>query len=526
MAPPSFRSKIASLVTTAGLFLAREVAGAGFNGNNNIALYWGQNSYGQAVGPLAQQSLATYCANTDIDIIPMAFLVQVTSGISGEPVLNFANSADTCTLFPGTGLFDCPEIGEDIIRCQQVYGKTILLSIGGGAYTEGGFASEAAAIAAAELVWNTFGPVNSSVPVVVPSTSSASVGSTAMSTPSSTQTMVSTRTSTMNWTSSVISTTISLIRPTATQPPYNNTAMESQGPTVTPTGFASTANGTFPTPTALPNITTSSPPNATNPTQPFQVLTTFETTLVTLVELTTLINNNLPPTQALDLDLLPRATPNPTNPLPTPSLSPEKRQSPLPPILRPFHAAVIDGFDLDLESPTTNFLPFALHLRALMSASSPATTTTKPFYLTAAPQCPYPDLATTPLLNSTQVSLDALFVQFYNNPCGVQSFAPGTAIQEIFNFDVWDAWAQGRKDGVQVFLGVPAGLTAAGSGYEDVGGLSGIIEYCRGFASFGGVMAWDASQVYANGGWLQGVRAVLNEGAAEGRKLVRRAWRA
>ena len=41
---------------------------------------------------------------------------------------------------------------------------------------------------------------------------------------------------------------------------------------------------------------------------------------------------------------------------------------------------------------------------------------------------------------------------------------------------------------VKVYLGVPAGQTAAGSGYMDVDSLKPIIQYCQKFASFGGVM--------------------------------------
>ena len=35
---------------------------------NNIAVYWGQNSFGASSGSAEQQPLATYCANTDIDV--------------------------------------------------------------------------------------------------------------------------------------------------------------------------------------------------------------------------------------------------------------------------------------------------------------------------------------------------------------------------------------------------------------------------------------------------------------------------
>ncbi|KAK5120403.1 hypothetical protein LTR85_006342 [Meristemomyces frigidus] len=288
----------------------------------------GQNSYGQGSGTLAQQTLATYCANTDIDIIPMAFLYQITTGEGGEPVLNFANQQNDCTTFDDTELIDCPQIGADITTCQQEYGKTILLSVGGATYTEGGFSTEDAATAAAQELWAMFGPEQ---------------------------------------------------------------------------GGSST--------------------------------------------------------------------------------------------LRPFGGAVIDGFDFDFETTVTNTLPFANELRSLMSSD-----TSKSYYLTAAPQCPYPDAADNPMLDGT-VSFDAIFVQFYNNYCGLGSYVAGAAEQTNFNFDVWDTWAKSTSlnPDVKVFLGVPADTTAAGSGYTSPTGLQPIIEYCKTFSSFGGVMMWDASQASTRG---------------------------
>ncbi len=50
---------------------------------------------------------------------------------------------------------------QDIQTCQGTYGKTILLSIGGATYTEGGFSSASAAVAAANQVWAMFGPAQS-----------------------------------------------------------------------------------------------------------------------------------------------------------------------------------------------------------------------------------------------------------------------------------------------------------------------------------------------------------------------------
>lgn len=122
------------------------------------------------------------------------------------------------------------------------------------------------------------------------------------------------------------------------------------------------------------------------------------------------------------------------------------------------------------------------------------------------------------------VEFDAVFVQFYNNYCGLQSFTPGDTVQNNFNFNTWDEWAKNgsANPNVKIFLGVPAGPTAAGSGYMPVSGLTPIIDYVRGFSSFGGIMMWDASQAYANSGFLPGVKGALQAPLGAVRRTVPR----
>ncbi|KYG42554.1 glycoside hydrolase family 18 protein [Acidomyces richmondensis BFW] len=306
--------------------------------SSNVVVYWGQDSFGASGGFPEQQRLAYYCANSEIDVIIMAFLDQITSGLGDQPVLNFANQQMNCSTFSGTETINCPQIEEDITSCQQTYGKTILLSIGGAAYTEGGFFSSDAAISAARDLWAMFGP-------------------------------------------------------------------EQSGSSVN----------------------------------------------------------------------------------------------------RPFGNAVIDGFDLDFESTVSNMVPFANELQSLMDADSGNT-----YYLTAAPQCPYPDVADNPMLSSS-VRFDAIWVQFYNNYCGLDAYVVGGSTQDEFDFSVWDNWAKtvSANPDVKVLLGIPASSTAASSGYQPLSVLDTIIQYCKQFSSFGGVMMWDVSQAYANSGFISGVNSAL-----------------
>lgn len=112
--------------------------------------------------------------------------------------------------------------------------------------------------------------------------------------------------------------------------------------------------------------------------------------------------------------------------------------------------------------------------------------TSRKYYLTSAPQCPFPDAANDVML-SGGVPFDAVFVQFYNNYCGIQSYVAGAANQWNFNFQTWDTWAKTKSANrnVRVFLGVPASPTAAGSGYLNASQLAGVVKYCKGFSSFG-----------------------------------------
>ena len=91
--------------------------------------------------------------------------------------------------------------------------------------------------------------------------------------------------------------------------------------------------------------------------------------------------------------------------------------------------------------------------------------------------------------------------------------------------NTWDNWAktQSKNPNVKVLLGVPASPSAAGSGYASPSTLSGIISYCKTFSSFGGVMMWDASQAYANNGFLDSVKGTLTSSS---KKMLAREWAA
>ncbi|KAF8632283.1 hypothetical protein AX15_002019 [Amanita polypyramis BW_CC] len=169
---------------------------------------------------------------------------------------------------------------------------------------------------------------------------------------------------------------------------------------------------------------------------------------------------------------------------------------------RPFGNAVLDGIDLDIEGGgSAGFFAFVTQLRSLMTAGS------KQYYITAAPQCPFPDANLGSVLNA--VSFDAVYVQFYNNYCGNNN-------PSSFNFATWDKWAksQSPNPNVKVYLGAPASFSAAGFGYVDAATLGNLAVSTRSqYSSFGGVMLWDASQAYANNRYHIAVKNALISGS-------------
>ncbi|KAH6672159.1 glycoside hydrolase superfamily [Halenospora varia] len=139
-------SPIHALLASAAIYATNCVAGFTSSSSSNIAIYWGQNSINLASGPSAQKRLAYYCANTNANIIPIAFLTSLTN-----PTVNVANQGATCTM-----------ISEDIQVCQSQFNKTIILSLGGATYAEGGFTSSTQAISSAQQIFSIFGPPSSS----------------------------------------------------------------------------------------------------------------------------------------------------------------------------------------------------------------------------------------------------------------------------------------------------------------------------------------------------------------------------
>ncbi|OJT03206.1 Chitinase 1 [Trametes pubescens] len=180
--------------------------------------------------------------------------------------------------------------------------------------------------------------------------------------------------------------------------------------------------------------------------------------------------------------------------------------------IRPFGGAVLDGIDLDIEGGgTTHFAAFVNQIRSHAAGAN------KQYYVTAAPQCPFPDAFLGTVLNA--VAFDAVYVQFYNNFCGLTNFNNPNA----WDFDQWDSWAKNTavNKNVKIYIGAPASPSAAGSGYVDATTLANIaLETRSQFSSFGGIMLWDASQAFANNRYDAAIKNAIRQGSGGGSTSV------
>ncbi|KAK9672541.1 hypothetical protein RND81_12G106900 [Saponaria officinalis] len=144
---------------------------------------------------------------------------------------------------------------------------------------------------------------------------------------------------------------------------------------------------------------------------------------------------------------------------------------------RPFGTAVLDGIDFDIEAGTN--ANWDVLAKALQGNSTPQ----KKVYLSAAPQCPFPDMH---LSNAIDTGVfDFVWVQFYNNPMAACQYNGDTT--QLLNS--WTQWS--TVNAGQVFLGIPAAADAASNGYipPDVL-ISQVLPTIKSSPKYGGVMLW------------------------------------
>lgn len=175
---------------------------------------------------------------------------------------------------------------------------------------------------------------------------------------------------------------------------------------------------------------------------------------------------------------------------------------------KPFGDVILDGFDLDIENheyPSTYYIDFAKKLRKNFKDSP------KEFFLSAAPQCLYPEENMQEILDSDEVFFDFLFIQFYNNgkECNANT--------NNFNYEIWiKQYAMkhgkngegGEEKFPKLFMGLPADSSKAGAvnGYiqsrqqlvNKIGTVLSLESKLGNKHYFGGISLWEASLGYNN----------------------------
>lgn len=145
---------------------------------------------------------------------------------------------------------------------------------------------------------------------------------------------------------------------------------------------------------------------------------------------------------------------------------------------RPLGNATLDGIDFNIELGSTQYYEDLAHSLKKYNKKGGGKV-----YLSAAPQCPYPDRFLEKALNTGL--FDYVWVQFYNNrPC---QYSSGN-ITNLLNS--WNLWTTSMNEGL-IFMGLPAAPQAAGSGYMPPDVLaSQVLPVIKRSSKYGGVMFW------------------------------------
>ncbi|KAJ2730302.1 Chitinase 2 [Coemansia sp. BCRC 34962] len=164
---------------------------------------------------------------------------------------------------------------------------------------------------------------------------------------------------------------------------------------------------------------------------------------------------------------------------------------------RPFDDAIIDGVDLDFEqSSQMNIIQFANNMNQLFKSG------TRKYYLTAAPQCPFPDANLGNLL--AQAYVDMAFIQFYNSGWCDNSKYGLPRWPQSMNYYMWDAaWHNNTfaNPNMKLYVGATAGQNAGNpSSYVSPDFFASELQELQGnyTDSFGGAMLWDMSWAYGS----------------------------
>ncbi|KAF5375105.1 hypothetical protein D9758_000069 [Tetrapyrgos nigripes] len=176
--------------------------------------------------------------------------------------------------------------------------------------------------------------------------------------------------------------------------------------------------------------------------------------------------------------------------------------------MRPFGDAILDGVDLDIEGGgSSGYVAFLTKLQSLSGS--------KKLYVTAAPQCVFPDASLSGVLNA--FPFDAVYGKM--SLSALSDFRPDIDHGSNWDFGLWDDWARhtSPNPNVKIYIGAPADSTSAGSGYVPPDTLASIAKSMRtSFPSFGGSMLWDSSSAFANNRYDLAIKTAMRAAGGTG----------
>ncbi|KAL7193490.1 hypothetical protein ACSBR2_025159 [Camellia fascicularis] len=141
---------------------------------------------------------------------------------------------------------------------------------------------------------------------------------------------------------------------------------------------------------------------------------------------------------------------------------------------RPLGDAILDGIDFAIIVGSTQYYDDLA--KALSSKTN--------VYLTAAPQCPFPDKWLSASLNTGL--FDSVSIQFYNNPVCEYSTSDPNSFKNS-----WTQWTQSIPAG-KFFVGLPASEDAANNGHIPAEVVkSEVLPFVKMSPKYGGIMLWD-----------------------------------
>ncbi|CAL9131059.1 unnamed protein product [Musa textilis] len=142
---------------------------------------------------------------------------------------------------------------------------------------------------------------------------------------------------------------------------------------------------------------------------------------------------------------------------------------------RPLGNAVLDGVDLAIQRGGP------AHYDDLVRYLNASSTADKKVYLSAAPQCVFPDAHLQPAIDTGL--LDYVWVQFYNNYCMYSSSNADTFKR------TWNQWVSVKKS--KVFLGLIASPNAGNGFVRPETLINNVLPIVKPSEKYGGIMIWN-----------------------------------